>query len=63
MKKIATVDFQLTQKEVKEAIYDYFVRKLKSHNINAFFTPDDIDMKPLLDDNVVLRIQEEKELE
>jgi hypothetical protein len=41
--KIATV-FEIEEKEVREALHDYFVKKLKGRNLNCVFSPNDIDI-------------------
>ena len=53
--------FRLTDKEVREAIYDSFVRQLRANNISAVFSPEDIEINCLGD--VELTIREEKQIE
>jgi len=60
MNKQVTARFELTDKEIKEALYDFYVRKLKSNNINAVFSQDSIDISEL--PYVCLQIVESKEL-
>ena len=62
MKKEVTAIFTLTNEEVKEALYDMFVRKLKSHNMNAIFSKDEIFIQSSLGD-VCITVTETKELE
>ena len=59
MKKQITAVFKLTEKEVREALYDFYVRKLKSNNINAYFSPEQIEIEV---GDVSLTILEEKDL-
>lgn len=63
MKKEVKATFKLTAKEIKEALYDFYVRKLKSNNINAVFSENDINLEfnDYLD--VSLTITEEKEID
>jgi hypothetical protein len=60
MKKEVTATFTLTPDEVKEALYDMFVRKLKAHDIDAVFSQYEIycDVS-----SAELIISETKELE
>lgn len=60
MNKQITAKFELTEKEIREALYDFYVRKLKSNNINAVFSQDSIDISEL--PYVCLQIVESKEL-
>jgi hypothetical protein len=60
MNKQVTATFELTEKEIREALYDFYVRKLKSNNINAVFSQDSIDISEL--PYVCLQIVESKEL-
>ena len=60
MNKQVTARFELTEKEIREALYDFYVRKLKSNNINAVFSQDSIDISEL--PYVCLQIVESKEL-
>ncbi len=60
MNKQVTVRFDLTEKEIREALYDFYVRKLKSNNINAHFSVDEIEISEL--PYVCLQIVESKEL-
>jgi len=63
MNKKVTAVFSLTDNEVREAIYDAFVRKLKSANINAIFDPKEIYIEVTEGvSEVQLTIYEEKEL-
>lgn len=55
--------FKLTPKETKEALYEYYVRKLRANNINGFFSEEDIKINYI--NNVLdvsLTISEEREL-
>lgn len=45
MNKKITATFSLDSDEVREAIYDAFVRKLKALNINASFEPKEISIE------------------
>lgn len=36
------VKYSLTEQEVREAVYDFYVRKFRDYGINAFFSPDDV---------------------
>jgi hypothetical protein len=59
-----TERFELTEKEIREAIYDYSVRKFRNSGISAFFTPENIDLGegyPRL--VLVLEVRKNKELE
>lgn len=64
MKKDVTAVFTLTEKEIREALYNQFVEKLKGANIHSPFDPGNIKIE--LDKhnhlNVSLTIKEEKEL-
>lgn len=64
MKKEVTAVFTLTEKEIKEALYDQFVKKLKESNIHSVFDPGTIKIELDSHDhlNVSLTIKEEKEL-
>ena len=44
MQQYTTVRFNLEEKEIREALYDYFVRKFKSNNINATFSAEEINL-------------------
>jgi hypothetical protein len=44
MQQSTTLRFYLEEKEIREALYDYFVRKLKANNINATFSAEVIDL-------------------
>lgn len=44
MKKEITAVFRLTQEEVREALYDFYVRKLRERHINTVFSPKDIEV-------------------
>lgn len=59
MKKEITAVFKLTEKEIREALYDFYVRKLKSNNINVYFSPEQIEIEV---GEVTLTILEEKDL-
>jgi len=63
MKKEIKATFTLTGSEIDEALYDFYVRKLKANNINAVFSAKDIktDFNDFLE--VSLTITEEKEIE
>ena len=45
MKKEVTAVFSLTPKEIKSALYDYFVVKLKEERINAMFSEESITIE------------------
>ena len=62
MNKSVKATFTLTESEIQEALYDFYVRKLKANNINAYFSPQEIN---IYTDNfeVSLTIIEEKEIE
>lgn len=63
MTKEVKAVFKLTSKEIDEALYDFYVRKLKANNISAMFSEKDIkvDFNDFLE--VSLTITEERELE
>lgn len=63
MKKEVKAVFKLTPQEIDVALYDFYVRKFKSNNISAIFSPQDIkvDFNDFLE--VSLTIIEEKELD
>lgn len=63
MKKEVKAVFTLNSKEIDEALYDFYVKKLKQSNINSIFSPQDIkiDFNDFLE--VSLTIIEEKELD
>lgn len=61
MKKQVKATFILTDSEIEEALYDYYVRKLKANNINALFSPKEIKID-ISNFEVSLTITEEKEL-
>ena len=44
MQQQTTARFELTEKEIREALYDYFVRKFKAKNINYPFEPEHVDL-------------------
>ena len=44
MQQHLTARFELTEKEVREALYNYFVRKFKDYDVNGVFTPEEIDL-------------------
>lgn len=44
MQQETTARFYLEEKEIREALYDYFVRKFKENNIDALFTPTEINL-------------------
>ena len=50
------------EKETREALYDYFVRKLKANNINATFSAEEINLGEE-EPYVTLEIRQNKELE
>lgn len=39
-----TTTFTLSDKDIKSAIYDYLVKELRSSNINAYFSENDIKL-------------------
>jgi len=59
MKKEVEAIFILEEKEIREAFYDYYVRILKSNNINALFSENDINFEI---SEVTLKIFENTEL-
>jgi hypothetical protein len=61
MKKEVKATFTLTDSEVEEALYDFYVRKLKASNINAMFSPKEIKID-LNTFEVSLTITEEEDL-
>ena len=63
MTKEVKAVFKLTSKEIDEALYNFYVQKLKANNINAVFSEQDI--KVYFNDflEVSLTIIEEKVLE
>jgi hypothetical protein len=61
MKKEDKTTFTLTDSEVEEALYDFYVRKLKSSNINASFSPKEIKID-WSNWEISLTITEEKDL-
>lgn len=63
MKKEVTAVFKLTEKEIREALYDFYVRKLKSNNINSVFSAEEIKIESLYDIlEVSLTITDERDL-
>jgi hypothetical protein len=61
MQKTVQATFTLTDSEIEEALYDFYVRKLKSSSINASFSPKQIKID-LENFEVSLTIIEEKDL-
>lgn len=63
MVKEVVATFRLTSSEIEEALYEFFVKKLKSNNINAVFSSQDIkvDFNDFLE--VKLVIFENKDIE
>lgn len=45
MEKEIRAVFKLSYKEIQESFYDFYVKKLKSNNINAFFSEENIEIK------------------
>lgn len=62
MQQQTTATFHLEEKEIREALYDYFVRKFKANNISALFTPEQINLGEYSTD-VTLEIKQNKEIE
>jgi hypothetical protein len=62
MQQYTTLRFELEEKEIREALYDYFVRKLKANNISATFSTEEIDLGEYTP-YVTLEIRQNKELE
>lgn len=62
MKKEVKAVFRLTDSEIQEAFYDFYVRKLKANNIHALFSPNDIkiDISTL---DISLTIIDENEID
>ena len=54
--------FHLEEKEIREALYDYFVRKFKANNINATFSAEEIDLGEYTP-YATLEIRQNEELE
>ena len=63
MTKEVKAVFKLTSKEIDEALYNFYVQKLKANNINAVFCEQDIkvDFNDFLE--VSLTIIEKKVIE
>lgn len=63
MRKEVKAVFSLTPQEIEEALYDFYVRKLKENNINVVFSKTDIkvDFNDFLE--VSLTINEEKTID
>lgn len=63
MRKEVTAVFTLTAKEIKQALYNQFEKKLKESNMNSLFNIDQIKIESKEDIlNVSLTIKESKEL-
>ncbi len=62
MQQRTRVKFILEEKEIRTALYDYFVRKLKSNNINTCFTAEEIELG-MKSPCVTLEITQDRELE
>ena len=63
MQKQVTAIFELTREEIREALYDYFVQKLKANNINAYFAPEQINLNEEEQDiYITLEIKETQEI-
>ncbi len=62
MQQQTTARFYLEEKEIKEALYDYFVRKFKANNIHAVFSAEQIDLGEETP-YVTLEIRQNKEIE
>lgn len=62
MKKEVKATFTLTDREIEEALYDFYVRKLKASNINASFSPKEIKID-INNFEVSLTVTEEKEID
>jgi hypothetical protein len=63
MQQQVTARFYLEEKEIREALYDYFVRKFKANNINSVFTPEDINLNNEEHDiYITLEIKQNKEI-
>jgi len=63
MEKEVRAIFKLTDKEIKEALYDFYVKKLKANNINALFSEKDIKLEHDNSLDVILTIIEIKTIE
>lgn len=61
MQQYTTARFELEEKEIREALYDYFVRKFKANNISASFSAEEIDLGEYAP-YVTLEIRQNKEL-
>lgn len=54
MRKEVTAKFILDEKEIKEAIYELFVRKMKQNNISCTFTSKDVVLYGYGEDTVTI---------
>ncbi len=43
-KNVVTTTFTLSDKDIKNALYDYLVKELRTRNINAYFSEKDIKL-------------------
>ncbi len=43
-KNVVTTTFTLSDKDIKNALYDYLVKELRSRNINTYFSEKDIKL-------------------
>jgi hypothetical protein len=62
MHKDVVVTFSLTDDEIKEAIYDFYIRKLESNNINASLSKEDITFNESIL-YISLKITDRKEID
>jgi len=62
MKKQVKAVFKLTDEEIKEAFYDFYVMKLKENKINCMFSKQEIDIEFTDRLEISLTIYEEKEI-
>lgn len=60
MRKQVTAIFSLTEDEIREALYDVFVRKMREKGLQASFSPKEIEISHIPE--VSLQINQEDEL-
>lgn len=54
MRKESTLKFILEEKEIQEAIYELFARKMRENNIDCVFTSKDITINGYGEDTVTI---------
>lgn len=54
MRKEVVAKFILDEKEIKEAIYELFARKMRENNISCIFTSKDIILNGYGEDTVTI---------